>query len=342
MPRGVGSIGRWAFAWALAGAIGLVAVASGSRADDDARLEANYLGASVYARPTHRSTVIGSFAPGGRIRVRSCGPHCPGRADVVAVEPMGFVFRDELRAARDREERPTSYARVVRWAPVFAVPDERTTAPRRLLAGYTISVFADTLGLPLVERVNGGFVRSRDLQPHSPSSHSGVVDPRETVAFERTIDGSIVRRTAIARPRPAGVPAAAFWVHVDREEQVLTAYEGDRWVFATVVTTGNDAHPTPSGIFRVYQKTRFQTMRGDEGEYRVEEVPFTMFFRNDFALHAAPWHDRFGARGSHGCVNLAPADAEHLFAWAPPHLPDGWTTIMPRDAALDSLWVVVE
>lgn len=327
---------------ALTAFVALVASVSASRAADDVRLEASYLGASVYARPTHRSIVIGYLAPGGHIRVRSCGPHCPGRADVVAVEPMGFVFRDDLRAARDRPERPTSHARVVRWSPVFAVPDERTTAPRRLLAGYTISVFADTLGRPLVERVSGGFVRGRDLQPYAPSDHRGIVEPRDAVAFERTIDGSVVRRTARARPRPAGVPASAFWVHVDREEQVLTAYEGDRWVFATVVTTGDGSHPTPGGVFRVYQKTSAQTMRGSEGEYRVEEVPYTMFFRNDFALHAAPWHDRFGARGSHGCVNLAPADAAHLFAWAPPALPPGWTTIMPRDAALDSLWVVVD
>jgi hypothetical protein len=30
---------------------------------------------------------------------------------------------------------------------------------------------------------------------------------------------------------------------------------------------------------------------------------------------------------SHGCVNLSPADAEQLFHWAGPHLPQGVSQI---------------
>ena len=49
-----------------------------------------------------------------------------------------------------------------------------------------------------------------------------------------------------------------------------------------------------------------------------------MYFQGSYALHAAFWHDRFGAVRSHGCVNLAPADAHFLFRWAGPVLPNGW------------------
>jgi hypothetical protein len=54
-----------------------------------------------------------------------------------------------------------------------------------------------------------------------------------------------------------------------------------------------------------------------------------MYFNGDLALHGAYWHDRFGTRRSHGCVNLAPRDARWLFNWAPPGLPPGWSAVFP-------------
>jgi lipoprotein-anchoring transpeptidase ErfK/SrfK len=50
-----------------------------------------------------------------------------------------------------------------------------------------------------------------------------------------------------------------------------------------------------------------------------------MFFANDqvsegegFSLHGAYWHDNFGHTMSHGCVNIASANAEKLYEWADP------------------------
>jgi hypothetical protein len=43
-----------------------------------------------------------------------------------------------------------------------------------------------------------------------------------------------------------------------------------------------------------------------------------MFFdiENEIALHGAYWHDRFGYKHSHGCVNLPPLDAEWVYFWS--------------------------
>ena len=46
-------------------------------------------------------------------------------------------------------------------------------------------------------------------------------------------------------------------------------------------------------------------------------------------LHGAFWHRGFGHVRSHGCVNLAPLDAQRLFAFTSPHLPAGWTAVLP-------------
>jgi hypothetical protein len=85
-------------------------------------------------------------------------------------------------------------------------------------------------------------------------------------------------------------------------------------------------------------------MRNEPGDepYFVDEVPDAMFFRRGLALHGTFWHDRFGRRMSHGCVNLSLADAAWLFAWGPPRLPEGWHGIEPGQAGLPTLEVLIE
>jgi hypothetical protein len=63
--------------------------------------------------------------------------------------------------------------------------------------------------------------------------------------------------------------------------------------------------------------------------YSIEAVPWVQYFEGDNALHGAFWHDHFGTPVSHGCVNLSPRDARHLFGWTKPSLPSGWSAILP-------------
>ena len=46
-----------------------------------------------------------------------------------------------------------------------------------------------------------------------------------------------------------------------------------------------------------------------DGPYSIEDVPYVQYFWRSFAFHTAFWHDNFGRQQSHGCVNLAPLDA---------------------------------
>jgi len=55
------------------------------------------------------------------------------------------------------------------------------------------------------------------------------------------------------------------------------------------------------------------------------------YFSDAVGLHAAFWHNKFGRVRSHGCVNLAPRDAQWLFSFTGPHLPAGWTAVFPDD-----------
>lgn len=109
-----------------------------------------------------------------------------------------------------------------------------------------------------------------------------------------------------------------IWVSVDLYEQVVVAYEGTRPIFATLTSTGLERWPTYEGTFHIYFRNPREYMSwGTVGDdfYSLEEVPWTMFFDEGRALHGAYWHDGFGYRRSHGCVNLSITDAKWLYDW---------------------------
>nr|MBA2278286.1 L,D-transpeptidase [Chloroflexia bacterium] len=66
------------------------------------------------------------------------------------------------------------------------------------------------------------------------------------------------------------------------------------------------------------EATTEQETRPGEERYEVEDVPHVMYFNFDAeALHGAYWHQNFGQKMSHGCVNLPLDVAAFLYAWAP-------------------------
>jgi lipoprotein-anchoring transpeptidase ErfK/SrfK len=145
----------------------------------------------------------------------------------------------------------------------------------------------------------------------------------------RDIDVAVVSLPKV----PEGIVNGERWVDVDLGSQALVAFEGDKPVYATIVSTGRrnadpeKDHRTVEGSFRIREKHVSTTMDDDgaaDGTYRIEDVPWVMYFEKSFALHGAFWHSSFGRERSHGCVNLTPHDARHIFGWAGPSLPDGW------------------
>jgi hypothetical protein len=145
--------------------------------------------------------------------------------------------------------------------------------------------------------------------------------------------------------RPDGVGPDDKWIDVNTFEQTLAAYEGDRLVFATLVSSGLPQWATDPGLFRVYAKVRIAKMSGREGladYYFLEDVPYATYFNKDMALHAAYWHDRFGFKHSHGCVNLPPADAKWIYEWTTPAPGSGgWTAVPDRKNNTIGTWVWV-
>lgn len=104
------------------------------------------------------------------------------------------------------------------------------------------------------------------------------------------------------------------WIDVNLSEQRVYVYEGDVVVNSFLVSTGLPETPTVTGKYRIYVKVRIQDMSGPG--YYLSDVPWVMFFYEDYGFHGTYWHNNFGRPMSRGCVNLTIDDAAWLFNWA--------------------------
>jgi hypothetical protein len=146
-----------------------------------------------------------------------------------------------------------------------------------------------------------------------PDSHASRLDP--------------------AKKMPKWGKKGERWLDVNITKQTLVAYDGTKPVYATLVSTGEaglgdpeKSRSTKRGIFRVHTKHVTATMDSDVvgEEFELRDIPWVQYFEDGYALHAAYWHDDFGKPRSHGCINLAPADARWLFLFTEPSVPEGW------------------
>jgi lipoprotein-anchoring transpeptidase ErfK/SrfK len=55
--------------------------------------------------------------------------------------------------------------------------------------------------------------------------------------------------------------------------------------------------------------------------YSTPAVPWSTSISGDgIAIHGAFWHNAFGEKRSHGCINVTPEDAKWIFRWTTPYV----------------------
>jgi lipoprotein-anchoring transpeptidase ErfK/SrfK len=141
-------------------------------------------------------------------------------------------------------------------------------------------------------------------------------------------------------PLSVDVPWSEKRIEVDLKNQMLRAYEFDRTVLETKISSGiPDRTPryngiptvTPSGRFNISRKMPFRHMGDgnltpDLNAYELPGVPWVCFFHiTGVAVHGTYWHSDFGRPRSHGCVNVPTETAQWLYRWSSPVVPpDEW------------------
>lgn len=126
---------------------------------------------------------------------------------------------------------------------------------------------------------------------------------------------------ALTLPSELGANAEAQYIKVDISDQKLYAYENGILVKSFLVSTGKDGYNTPIGTTTVTDKLPVHTYAWTYGEndprnYSLPGVKWNLRFRKHYYIHSAYWHNNFGRRVSHGCVNVNMENAEWIFNWA--------------------------
>ena len=120
---------------------------------------------------------------------------------------------------------------------------------------------------------------------------------------------------------PVTTVALARRIEVDLGEQRAYLYENEQVVRSWLISSGLDGHETDQGRFRIGAKLRSQAMGNPDTTqwpyYYVKDVPYVMYYNGDEALHGVYWHNNFGNRMSHGCVNFPVGVAAFIYDWAP-------------------------
>ena len=122
-------------------------------------------------------------------------------------------------------------------------------------------------------------------------------------------------------------------IDADLDNQTLSCYEGNTEVYFCRISSGlgidlstgqpSDKLATPVGNLLTHWKIMSLNMTAGtfQSGYSTPAVPWsTMISGDGVAIHGAFWHNAFGEKRSHGCINVTPEDAKWIFRWTTPYV----------------------
>ena len=124
------------------------------------------------------------------------------------------------------------------------------------------------------------------------------------------IDDSEVEGTDPSPDTAAEAPKSSVVINIDKSIQEMTVFvdgiEQHRWP----VSTGTRGYSTPSGTYTVSSMNKIWYSK----QWDNAPMPHAVFFtKKGHAIHGTTEVKRLGNAASHGCVRLAPKNAETLF-----------------------------
>ena len=228
----------------------------------------------------------------------------------------------------------------------FYVGAERTVPIDRALAASWITVTTDARGAFQYKADAAAIQQVVDTLPaavdRAPVNATTITDSSGKALRDETagVDGRALESTAgIAQDfatqlaagnavyelpvvqTPFTTTTLARRIEVDLGDQRVYLFENEAVVQSWYISSGLPGNDTDTGHFRISAKLRSQNMGNPDltkaPNYYTPNVPWVMYYNGDEALHGAYWHNNFGNRMSHGCVNMPLGAAEFTFGWAP-------------------------
>jgi len=279
--------------------------------------------------------------------------------------PQGYVYASVVQPTRNRPNTPITEMPAGQrgfWAevtvPYVELAHEGVVAspwlqdhilynfPPRLYYGQV--VWMDQI------RTNNGFVEYRwnEDAPHGYGYGAyGEFFWADGAAFKVLTDEDVA-------PISPDVDPNEKKIQVDLDYQTLSCFEGNTEVYFCRISSGlkidpatgllSDKLATPVGNLLTHWKIFSLNMTAGtfQSGYSTPAVPWsTMISGDGIAIHGAFWHNAFGEKRSHGCINVSPEDAKWIFRWTTPYvslaqseirvsLPDHGTIVVTSETKL--------
>jgi hypothetical protein len=254
--------------------------------------------------------------------------------------PQGFIYASVLQPTRNLPNTPISEMPAGQqgfWAevtvPFVELAHEGTVAspwlqdhitynfPPRLYYGQV--VWIDQI------RTSNGFVEYRwneDANGHGYGYGAyGELFWADGAGLKVLTDADIAPISPDVDPNDKRITA-------NLDSQTLSCFEGNAEVFFCRISSGlkYDANgeisnklATPVGSLLTHWKiiSINMTAGNNQSGYSTPAVPWSTSISGDgIAIHGAFWHNAFGEKRSHGCINVTPEDAKWVFRWTTPYV----------------------
>ena len=108
------------------------------------------------------------------------------------------------------------------------------------------------------------------------------------------------------------VEAGTIVARINISKQTMTVTENGFIKYQWKVSTARKGYVTPTGSYRAYWASRYHRSR----KYDNAPMPYAIFFKGGYAVHATFDLKRLGRPASHGCVRLHPDNAAVFFSLA--------------------------
>jgi L,D-transpeptidase catalytic domain/Putative peptidoglycan binding domain len=132
---------------------------------------------------------------------------------------------------------------------------------------------------------------------------------QEGLATDGAVGPLTVKRLAKKAGKTSPAPLGRCIV-VDLINEHLMVYENGRMAFGVrPIKGGAPTDPSTRGVFKVYKRLRHHT--SSKYPYPPGNMDFALFFHGAEAIHQGP-----PTIPSHGCIHVAPSEAERIFNWA--------------------------
>jgi len=283
---------------------------------------------SVYSRPSDKSSIISTWFRDELLHV-----YDEVTVDEPAHNPVwyrvwgGYVHRSHLQRVKvllndtlTSLELDEGLRRPVEVTVPFTEPQRTSKAYGWQKLGFRLYFGS----VHLVEAIEPGPTGEMWYRVFDDLAGSYYVDPLHVrpIPFEELA------------PISPDVPLEKKRIEVNLTTQTLMAYENDKQVLKTTISSGIPDGPRVRGVlstktpqgddFRILEKDPAKHMGNgnlfaEADDYELPGVPWTLFFTDQgHAFHGTYWHENFGVPMSHGSINMRTEEAKWLFRWALP------------------------